>query len=89
MKRKINAIIPTAIEKPFFLKKLINGPEIVDDIQATNLAIKLLFFNFFKILLSRFFCAFFLLIKLFSLINKIPRLNKIITTPKPIKVSSQ
>lgn len=45
-------MIPIAILKPFFLKKFIKGPEIVDDSQAVILIKKLSIFNFLIIFLS-------------------------------------
>ena len=49
LNKKTNPKIPKAIEKPFFLKKLIIGPLIVPPIHVSNFVIIFSFVNLFEI----------------------------------------
>ena len=67
-----------AIEKPFFLKKLMIGPKTVEKNQAKILAIPCELPNFFSSSLSNFVCDLILFSKLLSFTNSNPRFNKTI-----------
>ena len=89
LKRNTKPNMPMAIEKPFFLKKLITGPPIVPVIYTTNLVNKFLDPSFDCIMSSVSFCFSCLLVMRGSLINIRPKFIKIITIPKIKKVVCQ
>ena len=89
LNKKTNPNIPSAIEKPFFLKKLIIGPLIVPPIHDTNWVNIFSFLNLFEINLSFSFCLLYLSELSFSLTNIKPIFIKITKIPKIKKVNCQ